>query len=180
MQANIGGPSQIQAAVVIGQHAFDVPAFYRLFRSMPDVDFYVQDLENLVADHGHIRDQYDVLLFYNFHRETPGSDGKLWVQLETLGEVEQGILVLHHGLLAFPQWPVWSDICGIRDRSFDYYPEQTVRIRVTDRQHPITRGVVPWEMVDETYTMEEPGEGSEILLTTNHPKSMRSIAWTRQ
>ena len=35
-------------------------------------------------------------------------------------------------------------------------------------------------MVDETYAMNDAGQGSDILLTTDHPKSMHTIAWTRQ
>jgi type 1 glutamine amidotransferase len=35
-------------------------------------------------------------------------------------------------------------------------------------------------MVDETYDMPEAGEGCEVLLTTAHPKSVRTLAWTRQ
>jgi type 1 glutamine amidotransferase len=35
-------------------------------------------------------------------------------------------------------------------------------------------------MVDETYVMPEPGEGSSVLLTTDHAKSMRPLAWTRE
>jgi type 1 glutamine amidotransferase len=35
-------------------------------------------------------------------------------------------------------------------------------------------------MTDETYTMPEPASDCEVLLTTDHPKSMKTIAWTRQ
>jgi type 1 glutamine amidotransferase len=38
----------------------------------------------------------------------------------------------------------------------------------------------PWEMTDETYTMNEPGDDSEVLLTTTHEKSMKSIGWVRR
>jgi len=38
----------------------------------------------------------------------------------------------------------------------------------------------PWEMIDETYTMADAGEGSEILLTTDHAKSMKTLGWMRQ
>jgi type 1 glutamine amidotransferase len=34
-------------------------------------------------------------------------------------------------------------------------------------------------MVDETYAMADAGTGSEILLTMDHPRSMKTIAWTR-
>ena len=35
-------------------------------------------------------------------------------------------------------------------------------------------------MIDETYTMTDAGADSQVLLTYDHPKSMRTIAWTRQ
>lgn len=165
-------------AVVTGMHAFEVPAFHALFRSLPDVGFYLQDLENLVADEEHVFDQYDVLLFYNMHRDTP--QGKAKAVLERLGESTQGIFVLHHALLAFPEWSLWSEIIGIDDRSFEYYHDQTLHIEVADPAHPVTQGLAPWTMVDETYLMDDAGEGSRILLTTDHPKSMGTIAWTRQ
>ena len=34
-------------------------------------------------------------------------------------------------------------------------------------------------MVDETCTMADAGEGSGTLLTVDHPKSMKTLAWTR-
>ena len=35
-------------------------------------------------------------------------------------------------------------------------------------------------MVDETYIMKEASDNSQILLSTNHAKSMRTLAWTRE
>lgn len=67
----------------------------------------------------------------------------------------------------------------IRDRSFGHHPEQTLRVEIASPEHPITRGMNAWEMADETYMMEEPGADSEILLTADHPSSMRAIAWAR-
>ena len=55
-----------------------------------------------------------------------------------------------------------------------------LRIDVADTRHPITEGIASWEMGDETYTMADAQEGSEILLTTAHAKSMRTIGWTRE
>jgi trehalose utilization protein len=170
--------SLIRTAVITGRHAFDVPAFYALFRSMPEVDFYMQDLDNLVADTEGVFDQYDVLLFYNMHTATP--EGKTRSMLQRLGTRPQGIFVKHHALLAFPEWPFWSELCGIQDRSFEYYHDQTLDIEVVDPAHPITAGMASWTMIDETYLMNDAGEGSHVLLTVDHPKSMHTIAWTRQ
>ena len=88
---------------------------------------------------------------------------------------------MHHALLAFPKWPFWSELCGIEDRdNFEYYHDETLDVDVVDAEHPITSGMKPWRMVDETYLMDDAGEDSHILLTVDHPRSMRTIAWTRQ
>ena len=168
----------ITAAVITGEHNFDVPGFQAAFRGMTDVDAYAQALENFVADHGGVRDEYDVLVFYNFHRPAP--DARTAEALSTLGENQQGIVVLHHALLAFPEWPRWSQICGIDDRTFGFHHDQQVPVQVADPAHAITAGLADWEMPDETYTMGNAAEGSRILLTTDHTLSMRTLAWTRQ
>ena len=58
--------SKIKTAVITGQHAFDVPGFHGLFRSIPEIDFYLQDLENFAADAGNVRDQYMPLCSITF------------------------------------------------------------------------------------------------------------------
>ena len=35
-------------------------------------------------------------------------------------------------------------------------------------------------MVDETYSMASADQDSHLLLTTDHPNSMRVLGWTRQ
>ena len=35
-------------------------------------------------------------------------------------------------------------------------------------------------MVDETYTMREPSGDSHVLLTVDHPHSIKPVAWTRE
>lgn len=180
----VEGP--IKTAVVTGHHPFDLPAFTRLFRSLSGIDAYIQHLDDFVVDQGRARDWYDAVVFYNFHQETPGSpEHEPWWEkgtsaaLERLGETSQGIVCLHHGLLAYRGWPLWSDIVGIEKRGFGYHPNQRVKVDVADPDHPITQGLDGFEIVDETYTVDEPGPDSHVLLSTHHPKSMRSLAWTR-
>ena len=179
-------PSEkIKTAVITGHNPFDVPAFHAAFRSMPEIDFYPQHMEEFAADEGKRRAEYDVLLFFNFHQTTPGGEGSPQDQnnkaaLEQLGESEQGIFVLHHGILAYPQWQLWSDLVGIQDRRFGWHMDHRTYIEIATLQHPVTQGLSDWDMLDETYTMEEPGDDSQILLTTDDPQSMKSIAWTRR
>ena len=177
---------QIKTAVITGQHSFDVPAFTRLFRVLSNVDAFVQTLDDFVADEGKARDWYRVVLFYNFHQTTPGSPEAEpgWgrdtlAALERLGQTEQGIVVLHHSLMAFRQWPFWSTLVGIEERGFGYHHNQHLDVHIEDPDHPITHGLPDWKMVDETYTINEPGPDAHVLVTTDHPNSMHSLAWAR-
>ncbi len=167
------------AAVITGGHAFDVPGFHALFRNFPGVDSYIQHLDNFVADVGKVRDQYDVLVFYNMPREDP--EGRIKAVLEALGTTDQGVVLLHHGILSHRHWAFWDELVGIGDRmaDFDFKHGVQLHIDVSNEAHPITAGLDSWDMVDETYRMNEPGEGCEVLLTVDHPDSMSAIAWTR-
>jgi uncharacterized protein len=169
---------KVKLAVVTGCHPFDVPSFYNLFRSMPDVDFYPQSLQAYAADKA-LWDGYDAVVLYNYHQTAP-SEEQVKECLEHLGETGQGLVVLHHGLVAFPGWPLWSELVGIPDRRFATHVGQNIRVEVASPDHPITRGLTAWDMVDETYAMSPAGESNDVLLTTEHPQSLRALAWTRQ
>ena len=79
--------SKIKTAVITGQHAFDVPGFHELFRSIPPKLIFIytaiwRTLRRMLANPcgcPAVRDQYDALVFYNFHRVTclmRGESGK--------------------------------------------------------------------------------------------------------
>ncbi len=166
----------LTTAVITGAHPFDVPGFHRLFREMEGIDAYIQDLENYNWDWGQMRDRYDVVLFYNMHMH---SDELAASVLNGLGRTQQGIVFLHHALLAYPDNALWSELVGISDRRFGYHPDQSLTIQVADQTHPITTGMVDWVITDESYTMQSPDVGSHALLTVDHPLCMRTVGWTR-
>ncbi|MCY3017958.1 MAG: ThuA domain-containing protein [Planctomycetota bacterium] len=173
-------------AVVTGGHSFDVPDFHRLFRAITGVDSYIQHMDDFASSPREVRQSYDAILFYIMLMDGPRDDGQPWyagkpkTALEELGGTEQGIFVLHHAILAYPQWPAWSEIVGISDRKFGYHDGQALHVAIASPAHPITKGLRPWDMTDETYTMADAGTGSEILLTVEHPRSMKTVGWTRQ
>jgi len=176
----------IDVAVVTGGHCFDVRDFHRLFRGLEGIDAYIQHTDDFASAPEDVRDSYDVVLFYIMLPGIPTDDGLPWyagkpeTALSHLGETNQGIFVLHHAILAYLEWDFWADLVGVGDRKFGFDVNQRIHVHVENPEHPITRGLSNWEMVDETYTMADPGEGSETLLTVDHPKSMNTIAWTRQ
>ena len=178
--------SLVKVAVVTGGHSYDVPNFYRLFRELPGVEAYVQPMDDFAASPLEVRQSYDVVAFYIMLMDGPVDEGHPWwagkpkTAIEELGLTSQGILVLHHAILAYPKYPLWNELVGIGERSFGYHIGENLRVNVVAPKHPILAGMKDWDMIDETYTMADTGEGSEILLSVNHPKSMKHIAWTRQ
>jgi type 1 glutamine amidotransferase len=167
----------IKTAVITGGHHFDVPAFIDLFRSMNELDFYPQTLENFAADVGGVRLNYEALVFYNMHSELTKATQAVY---EALGETSQGLVFLHHAILAFPDWPHMEAITGYHATlDFTYLHDETLQVQIAMPDHPITRGLNAWQMVDETYMLPDVGLGNQVLLTTDHPRSMRTLAWTR-
>lgn len=178
---------KLAVALVTGRHPHDVPGLHNVFRAIDGIDFYPQHMEDFTADPAGLRNQYDVVVFYNFHQETPNPADEDWCvkemapALESLGTNDQGVFLLHHSILAFPKWPFWHDLVGVQDYKFSsYHIGEKLQVDVAGPNHPITKGLESWEMVDETYVMSDPDEGCHVLLTTEHPKSTRSLAWTHQ
>lgn len=176
-------PNPVKLAVVTGGHTYDVRAFEHVFRAMEGVDFYVQSLDDFSAS-PEVAAEYDVVLFYTMHRFSPGQalpwyQKNLFSTLETLGSTPQGIVLLHHSLVAFLDWPFWSELVGIEDRAIHYRFGESVTTQIAAPSHPITEGLASWTMTDETYTLREPGDDSEILLTTDNPHSGKALAWAR-
>lgn len=178
----------VSVAVVTGQHPYDAWEFTRLFEGLPGVRAYHQSLGNFIVDWGDASDRYDAVVFYHFHQHADelahGDADRLRAAVQALGDRGQGIVVLHHALTSFPDLDLWTDVCGlaardVRSPSFDFDQEQDLRVEPTAADHPVVSGVDSWEMVEETYRTEEPGPDNEVVLATEHPRSMRALGWTR-
>ncbi len=167
----------LQIAVVTGGHPFNVVAFHNLWHAMPKVDSYVQSLDDWAYD-AKAAALYDVVVMYNFQQEL-AEKWKSTMQ-SVLGRREQGIIVLHHGLVAFKEWPLWNEITGIADRHNNRYKfDQDIPVKIENPAHPIAKGVEPYVIRDEIYHIQEPKlEAGELLFTTTHPELMRAIGWT--
>ena len=161
-------------AVVTGAHWFPEPELDALFSGMDGISYVREELEGFVDDPK--RGSYDVVVFYNFHGDL---DQRTKDAILELADSGRGIVVLHHAVLAFPGWPEWREICGLAPESFGYDEHQAMHLHVEDPTHPVTAGMSDFDMVDETYRMGTPDEDCHVLLTVDHPKSMKHLAWVR-
>jgi type 1 glutamine amidotransferase len=73
-----------------------------------------------------------------------------------------------------------GEIIGIENRRFTYKAGVTVSVEIADPAHPITHALAHWSMIDEVYALQEPGQDSHVLLSTDHPQSLHALAWTRR
>jgi type 1 glutamine amidotransferase len=173
----------LAVAVLVDGHPHDVPGFQQALAAVDGVDCYPQDLMNFAVDAAGRREEYDAAVCYNFHGRSSFTDlseehyEQAKAALREFAAGGAGLVVLHHGLPAFPDWEWWSDAVGITDRDLDYEHDVDLEFQIA-ADHPITEGLSTWEMTDETYEMDEP-DGT-VLVTTDHPTSMDAIAWTRR
>jgi type 1 glutamine amidotransferase len=181
--------TKLRVAAVTGGHSFDTIEFHQLFRELPAINAYVQHIEDWGYASPEVRASYDVIVFYTMMMDGPADEGLPWYAgkrlsaLSELGRVGQGIVVLHHAILAFPEWQPWNEMVGIQNRKFGYHWEGDPTTEIADAAHPITRDLpsATWSLKDETYTMDEPtGPDVHLLLTTKHHKSMKANAWTNR
>lgn len=178
----------IKVAVITGGKAFNVIEFHKLFNELKGIKSYIQHIDDFACATKEERSQYDVILFFFMMKEDVPTDDGLPAYcghpknvIEELRETSQGIVVLHHALLAYPCWSVWSDIVGIPKRQLlNYKHNETVNIQVENTMNTIIKNLRNWEMIDEIYLMENASNDNDVLLTVNNKNSMESIAWTRK
>lgn len=175
---------KIKVAVVVENHPYDVVGFQRMLDSFEDCACYVQPLDLFVRDEKN-RCAYDVVVWYSMNWDEPAAATPLRAYMETeLGASSQGIVLLHHAMLSFQGWPLYTDVCGLSNRGgdhFRYHPLQSVRQFPQMTGHPITKELQSFTLVDETYSIGEPDQpGNSVLITTDDPSGVKQIAWTRR
>lgn len=179
----------LNAAVVTGGHAYDQKAFPPLFEGHDGIDFTFEAQK----DHSELFEDienwpYDVIVFYSMTQEISEKRRK---NFQVLLDRGVGIVALHHTFGAFPAWPEFADIIGVRytfeEVTMDsvthapstYRHDVDFTVQIEDDSHPITRGLEDFEIHDETYKGCLFKADNHALLTTKHAASDPVIGWTR-
>ncbi len=186
LPSEIGLPSPhtngVRMLVITGGHDHEA-SFYGLFDGYKDIG-WAPVTDSKLAFQKDLRPRYDVLVFYDFTREL---DEKGKQNLRDFVESGKGIVVLHHGVLNFQKWPWWyEEVVGGRyrlDREGNI-PNSTVKfgeehLITPAGEHPITAGIGPFHVTDETYKGLFISPKITPLLTTDNPTSDRVVAWIR-
>jgi len=184
LPAEIGVPGPatngLRVLVITGGHDHEA-SFYGLFGGYQDIG-WAPVMDSKLAFQQDIRAKYDVLVFYDFTRDM---EDKAKKNLREFVESGKGIVVLHHGILNFQKWPWWyEEVVGglYRLERQGSIPNSTVKFGerhwITPAgEHPITAGIAPFEVSDETYKGLFISPNVKPLLYTDNPTSDRTVAW---
>lgn len=174
-------PDAVRVLLVTGGHDHET-AFYGVFEGWRDIRINVDP--HPVAFRHDLRTAYDVVVLYDSiqagqlpagHREN----------LRGFVESGKGVVVLHHAIVDFADWPWWwQEVAGGRyvvaaepgyaASSYLHDVELVVRPKPG---HPVTKGLPPMRLWDETYKNVWRRPDVEPLLTTSHPASDEVIGW---
>ena len=166
--------------MITGGHDHET-AFYSLFEGYHDLGS-IPVASSSTAFQNDLRGKYDVVIMYDFSRDL---DEKGKKNLRDFVESGKGVVVLHHALLNYQKWNWWyQEVVGgsYRLSREGDVPSSTVKnnqdISVTpEGDHPITAGIAPFHIVDETYGRMWISDKVRPLLSTDNPNSNHFVAW---
>jgi len=181
--------ARLKVVVVTGGHGFEHDPFFKVFDGMETVNY----VEAVQKDHSELFEDisgwdYDVMVFYNMTQSISPKRRRNFVKLLDRGV---GVVALHHTMGAYQDWPQFKKIIGTK-----YYLNEAVEdgvthgkgsfkhdvdisVHVTNKNHPITKGMRDFTIHDETYNNCWFDEKNRVLLTTDHATSDETIGWVR-
>jgi len=169
----------LRVLVVTGGHEYPT-SFYTVFEGRPEWR-WTHAPSNEEAFSREIVSRYDVLVLYDFVQKL-GEEGK--GHLRAFAEAGKGILVLHHALCDYQDWPWFEEMAGGRylesdqgDRKASTYRHDVELFVKPVGSHPIVDPIGPMQLVDETYKGMRISPKVTPLLEIDHPDADRYVAW---
>jgi type 1 glutamine amidotransferase len=170
----------VRGLVITGGHDHET-SFYTLFDGYKDLAGMPVST-SAAAFKNDLRKKYDVLIMYDFSRDLDETGKK---NLRDFVESGKGVVVLHHALLNYQEWPWWyKEVVGgsYRLKTEGNVPSSTVKDNqqffvTPQREHPITAKLDPFHIVDEAYKRMWFSALVRPLLVTDNSSSDRVLAW---
>jgi type 1 glutamine amidotransferase len=162
----------LRVRVVTGGHDH-APSFYTMFESMPGLNVAVEPHPR--AFEGNLMKRVDVLVLYDMiTTSTPEQRDRL----RTFAESGKGIVILHHAICGYVDWPWWyENVAGGRYLPTSTYKHDvTIPVKIVE-DHPVTSGVKDFSIFDETYKGMWISDKVKVLATTAEQTSDGPLVW---
>src|SRR5215471_7079117 len=174
-------PEKLKLLVVTGGHGFEKEPFFKMFEDNADITFTAAEHSKTNAS-VYDRDDlltYDVVVLYDMPKEITEPQKKNFLSLFERGT---GLVVLHHALVSYPNWPDYEKIIGGRYPEPDpkkpgtvteqagYQHDVDIPVVILATNHPITTGVSDFTINDEIYWGFRVQPDITPLFTTTQPK----------
>lgn len=179
-------PESLRVVLLTGGHAYQRAAYLDMFEGMPELQLTHVEHRGSTAsgwEHPSIEDCHAVLL-YDLQQHVTGSQQACLLELLARGA---GLLVTHHALVSFQDWPEYERIIGGRYVEgaqgtapvSSYRLDVDVPVQIVDVAHPVTRGVRDFALRDEIYADFRVSPDVTPLLVTSQAESGNPLGWTR-
>ena len=179
----------VRVLLITGGHGFDKEPFYAFVKSLPGCTVTeVKHPNALAMFRPENRASYDVALFYDMPKTISEQEKKDFTDCLKEGK---GIVIWHHAYCSYQDWPEyqtiiggryheepWTDSNGVVQPASTYMHDVQFRVKVADKNHPVTKGIEDFDILDEAYGRGSVNPGVHVLLATDEPLSTPSVAWT--
>jgi type 1 glutamine amidotransferase len=181
----------VRVMVITGGHDYNVEQFNLMLSSLGEnitcsVSEFPAAYDLFLAEN---RDKYDVLVFYHMWQKITDEQAKVFAECINQGKP---LVVLHHSICAFDDWPEYFNIIGgkyfhkpttVKGKEYhacSYIHDLHFKVKITDRKHPVTKGIQDFDIFDEAYKGYYVEDGVTPLLTTDEPASSEVIGWAKK
>lgn len=179
----------LNIVVATGGHGFEEKPFYEMFDGFDDIKCTFVELKDESELFEDITNwPYQVIVLYNMSQKISEKRRDNFIALLEGGV---GLVVLHHAIAAFSDWPEYRKIIGTK-----YWLETTeengvkhekslwkegvdMKLHVEDSAHPVMAGITDFVIHDETYKNYDLEPGNHVILSCDAPTSQKEVAWTR-
>lgn len=180
----------INVLVCTGGKKIDSLSFLKVFSEMDNITYkhviHPRSLEYIQS--GEVNN-FDIIVFYDLVQKINAVQRKAFLDLLQEGKP---MLFLHHSLVSYQEWNEYEKIIGGRFRQSRNksdslkYKQSTYRhdveipVEIIKPNHPITRDIDDFIILDEVYGDIEIQNSVIPILKTSHPENTPYLGWENQ
>jgi type 1 glutamine amidotransferase len=120
--------------------------------------------------------KYDIIYLAMYNAKTPPPGDAAKENLVNFVAAGKGFVVSHLASASFKDWPEFRKLCGrywVMSQS-GHGPRSVFKVRVVDKDHPITQGVQDFEQDDELYAKLQGDTPVHVLMEADSDWSKKT------